>query len=374
MITLDAVTKSLEVDLDEAATTELPIVAAWVDITTTVFTPGHSDTNTNDTTAVTAVAAPGASTQRQVKFLSVSNSDNVAHTVTVQYNNNGTLRRIVKVTLAVTDSLVYSSGSGWQVIDSSGGLKTAIGTADVAHGGTGQVTLTDGAFVIGNGTSAVELVGPGSAGQFPISDGTSQVMKTLSGMATLASTGAMTPAVGLITDRTEDTAPVDADYLLTSDTSAAALKKVLRSKLLLEPSVSAYRNADQTSVVTSTHTKVNIDTEVFDTGSYFDSSTNYRFTPLIAGKYLIIGRVNFSSLADGAFGRAQIYKNDAMHKIGTVAVNGGSGDIGSMVMDIIDFNGSSDQVELWCFHNHGADRTLGGGAAFTFFSAVRVSS
>ena len=34
-------------------------------------------------------------------------------------------------------------------------------------------------------------------------------------------------------------------------------------------------------------TKVQCDTEVFDTDSCYDNSTNYRFTPTVAGKYFV---------------------------------------------------------------------------------------
>jgi hypothetical protein len=38
-------------------------------------------------------------------------------------------------------------------------------------------------------------------------------------------------------------------------------------------------------------TKVQIDTEVFDTDRYYDNTTNYRFTPLVAGKYFVYGNI-----------------------------------------------------------------------------------
>jgi hypothetical protein len=38
----------------------------------------------------------------------------------------------------------------------------------VSHGGTGRATLTDGAFIIGDSTNPVEMLGPGTNGQIPI--------------------------------------------------------------------------------------------------------------------------------------------------------------------------------------------------------------
>lgn len=97
MIILDATTRSVEVLLGGAVTTnQLPIVASYVDNTTTSYTPGSSNTQSNNTTAVTAVAAPASSTQRQVKLLTVTNADTAAATVTVRYNDNGTTRTLFK--------------------------------------------------------------------------------------------------------------------------------------------------------------------------------------------------------------------------------------------------------------------------------------
>lgn len=122
MIILDATTKSLELFLGEAATTELPIVSSWVDITTTAMTPGSTDTTSNDTTDVTIVAAPGASTYRHVKLINIYNADSVSHVVNVQYDNNGTERLLVKITLPVGYTLIYTDGEGWRALSSTGAL------------------------------------------------------------------------------------------------------------------------------------------------------------------------------------------------------------------------------------------------------------
>lgn len=121
MITLDATTKKLQIVLGEAAATELPFVAAWVDIADpATFTPGETDGTTNDTSDVDVVAAPAASTQRQVKFLSVRNSDNITHTLTVKTDNNGTDRIHITVSLPVGYTLFYETGVGFYVTDTKG--------------------------------------------------------------------------------------------------------------------------------------------------------------------------------------------------------------------------------------------------------------
>ena len=52
-----------------------------------------------------------------------------------------------------------------------------------------------------------------------------------------------------------------------------------------QPAFSVYLSSNQTGVTNSTSTKIQFNTKVFDTNSNFDSSTNYRFTPTVAGYY-----------------------------------------------------------------------------------------
>src|SRR3990167_1993 len=94
MIALDATTDSLEVDLTGVVTTnQLPFVAAYVDVNQTTFAMTKSEGNdgtTNNTTAVTLVAAPGATTTRILKYLSIKNSDTVATELWGPLNANKT--------------------------------------------------------------------------------------------------------------------------------------------------------------------------------------------------------------------------------------------------------------------------------------------
>src|ERR1019366_4731210 len=102
MIVLDTTTRSLEGLVGGAITTnQLIFTSDYVDVNQSTFAIGAVSNNngtTNSTTAVTLVAAPGATTSRQVKFLSVFNADTVVALVTVRENDNGTFRTIWKGT------------------------------------------------------------------------------------------------------------------------------------------------------------------------------------------------------------------------------------------------------------------------------------
>jgi hypothetical protein len=164
MIILDATNKSIEAVLAAAiTTTQLPITSSYTDITSSAFTPGESDTATNSTTGVTAVAAPAASTQRQIKSISVYNADTVAATVTIRYNNNSTLRTIVKVTLSVGDTLSFLDGIGWSVINTSGQIK-GIGAMGYSAGYSFKFSTSTANTDPGLGNVAIDNASLGAAG------------------------------------------------------------------------------------------------------------------------------------------------------------------------------------------------------------------
>lgn len=148
---LDATTKSIEIDLAEAHTTNaMPVTVDYVDLTTTTTTAGSSDTASNGTTAVTIVAAPAASTQRKVNFISVFNADTVSHVTTIQLNNNTTLRTITEVTLSAGETLQYTDVAGWALVTSAGvyallaGSTTQAFSCSTLTAATGILGKTDG--------------------------------------------------------------------------------------------------------------------------------------------------------------------------------------------------------------------------------------
>lgn len=114
MLVLSETTDNIQVVLGSAVTTnQLQCKSSWRDITTTVFTPGRTVTNTNDTTDVNVVPSPGASTQRVCDLINIYNADTVARVVTVKLDANGTEYILWKGTLLVGSTLTYIEGLGW---------------------------------------------------------------------------------------------------------------------------------------------------------------------------------------------------------------------------------------------------------------------
>lgn len=126
MIVLNNDTRSLEVDLSGAITTnQLQYVVHYNNTTPDRLTTSNSTNGlTNNTTAVTMLAAPVPGGKREIMSLTIYNADTVNATVTVQINDNSTLRTLVVTTLNSQDTLIYTSSSGFFVLTSDGSIKS----------------------------------------------------------------------------------------------------------------------------------------------------------------------------------------------------------------------------------------------------------
>jgi len=113
------------------------------------------------------------------------------------------------------------------------------------------------------------------------------------------------------------------------------------------PAFSAKRSTTQ-SISASTWTKAQLDSEDFDTASCFDSSTNYRFTPNVAGYY----QLNASLQINNVIGSYQlaIYKNGSSLLLAQYHNSTTSGNAGAL-SGLLYLNGSTYYVELYGFTN-----------------------
>jgi len=132
------------------------------------------------------------------------------------------------------------------------------------------------------------------------------------------------------------------------------------------PAFSAYKATNQ-SITSGVATKMIMDTEEFDTNSNFDSTTNYRFTPTVAGYYTVIAQINPAGTT--TLTGALIYKNGASVKANSITTS----NAGLNVNAIISMNGSTDYLEFYG-QLVGASPATQGGSIYTFFSAAMIRS
>jgi len=175
------------------------------------------------------------------------------------------------------------------------------------------------------------------------------------------------------TGATVETSIADADLVLIYDDSATAVRKMTKANLVAgigganTPAFFAYQSSTQ-SVSSGISTKIQFQTEDLDSNNNFDSTTNYRFTPTVAGYYLLTACVRCDS------GNAEhfltIFKNNANNRnlfdlqaTNVYAMNGSA---------LVYANGSSDYFEVFFFQNSGTSKTTASGVNQTFFSGFRI--
>jgi len=135
------------------------------------------------------------------------------------------------------------------------------------------------------------------------------------------------------------------------------------------PAFSAY-NSSSTTLNSTTWTKIAMQTEVFDTNNNFDSTTNYRFTPTIAGYYQLNGAISTNNPAGSLL--CAIYKNGSqLYKGQVVPANAFIG-TNVNVSGIAYFNGTTDYVELYGYQTNGSSQTTYANSYDTYFNGSMV--
>jgi hypothetical protein len=141
--------------------------------------------------------------------------------------------------------------------------------------------------------------------------------------------------------------------LLTSDGSGSITTNNIGGQNT--PAFEAQGSAETTGVSDNTWTKVIMNTEVFDTAGAYDHSSNYRFTPQVAGKYYVYGGMAmYSQTSDKLqIANLSIYKNGSNYKYIANNFSDASehNEAGLVIATTVVMNGSSDYVELYARGN-----------------------
>lgn len=123
------------------------------------------------------------------------------------------------------------------------------------------------------------------------------------------------------------------------------------------PLFKVWCNGAQTGILNITNTKVVFNTEYDDTAGCFDAST-YRFTPNIAGFYLILASATANLTSATATFRLILKTQAGDIRFGSNAEGSANNNTIASVQDLIYFNGTTDWVECWCFGDTGATFNL----------------
>lgn len=160
-------------------------------------------------------------------------------------------------------------------------------------------------------------------------------------------------------------------YVLTADsTQATGVKWAAAASGNTNPAFRAYRNGTQ-SVTSGADTKVAFNAESYDTNNCFDSTTNYRFTPNVAGYYQFNAGISYGGSSITRL-QLHIYKNGAdysrIYDASDATVYSYSGS------DLIYANGTTDYFEIYGEITGSSPSFGGGDSTYTWFSGSWVRS
>lgn len=234
--------------------------------------------------------------------------------------------------------------------------------ADVAS--TNTITLeSDGNYFDITGISnigAINTVGVGTTIKFHFDDALTLIYNATD--LVLPGFGNVTTSAG---DEYEFTEYASGDWTVTG--------RIINGSAS-SPSISVHKDGSGQVVGTSLEI-ITWSTEEWDTNSNFNNtvgcgSTCNRFTPTVAGKYLLIAQLEFQVVADTNGYQVAIYKNGAAYKI-KVARTSGSSNQAIDISAIVDANGTTDYFEVYGTNTNAADTVIGAEEE-TFFQGSRI--
>ena len=253
---------------------------------------------------------------------------------TILINNTGVLSNIAGSGIGV------SSATGNVTVSNTGVLSAIAGSGISVSSATGNVTLANTGVLSFSGGSTGLLPSTATTGAVGLS-GTLDVGYGGTGITTIPNNGQI--PIGNGTKYTAATLTAGGGIGITNASGSVTIKTS-------SPTFSAYGNAAQT-LTAGVYTKAVLNAEDYDTNNNFDSTTNYRFTPTVAGYYQLNLKLSVASTTSLTTVIADFRKNGSGANNGRALQFGLS--LGSFAIlnanNIMYFDGSSDYCEIWVY-------------------------
>lgn len=115
-----------------AAVSTITVHVSYVDNASGTITPGRTNTNISTATTTTICSSPGASTQRNVRQISITNNNTTTSCqITVQHFDGTTSTDLMGVTVKPGENLIFDEGGVWHHHDAQGADLTATSTPPI---------------------------------------------------------------------------------------------------------------------------------------------------------------------------------------------------------------------------------------------------
>ena len=139
--------------------------------------------------------------------------------------------------------------------------------------------------------------------------------------------------------------------------------------MMNRPAFRAFRSGTST-IANNTFSVLSLTSETFDTDGCFDNSTNFTFTPAVAGTYFLYGHLRTTS--GSAFNNlsARIFKNGSTAIALGDTNNDGENGINVCSTVMLD---ADDTAVFKCYQSSGGNIDLYGGEDTCFFGGFRIT-
>jgi hypothetical protein len=169
------------------------------------------------------------------------------------------------------------------------------------------------------------------------------------------------------------TQPASDDEIVLSD--AGTLKRLDIKHISNTPAFMATLSGDQ-ALSDATETKLEFATEVLDSDGKYDNSSNYRFTPTVAGRYLVCLTVFLDSNNDGSLVNAGciLFKNGSGIHYAYHSDHDATGRYASPSLQAIVTLDADDYIEAYGYCDvDGSGSAAAEGDSNTMFCAIRLT-
>jgi hypothetical protein len=139
------------------------------------------------------------------------------------------------------------------------------------------------------------------------------------------------------------------------------------------PAFSVYTTDGTSYFSNATNVKVRFNAKTFDTNNNFDSTTNYRFTPTIAGYYLLSVKVVTNSGGAGGQQITQVWKNGSS-LLETEQLYIGQNATGTAGSALVYANGTTDYFEIYQLQSAGTAKPIYTDIKLTWWTGILMKA
>ena len=139
--------------------------------------------------------------------------------------------------------------------------------------------------------------------------------------------------------------------------------------------IAKYSSNDTSGFANGTYVKLKFDSEVYDSGSVYDTS-NYRFTPGVVGKYHLYSRIIFQAGGTSpSQARIAIYKNGSILQYCRWTTATTAGDWSVQISHVDNSTSASDYYETYAYQSNATSSTsftIGDGGLTNLFYGYKI--